>query len=220
MNVKKLLIALTLYMVVVLSKRFWLGDLSGVTFWAADFACFVVIPLILFIWIRPIEFSSPTLPVKNKRPYFFISYIVIFQALACMIILLFTCNWGQRFGSMIEIAYPNLLPSTLDYASKLPSNSEYKLVFALYFGLTAGVVEEFFFRGVIKKITDSYKRSHLTFVVTSTLTFASIHWAAGITALSISAAAGFSMALLYLKFRDLKPLMLGHFLYDFCYFLV
>jgi membrane protease YdiL (CAAX protease family) len=56
--------------------------------------------------------------------------------------------------------------------------------------------------------------------VTSTLTFASIHWAAGITALSISAAAGFSMALLYLKFRDLKPLMLGHFLYDFCYFLV
>lgn len=45
----RLLTALVIYLLVVYSKRFWLGGLDTAAFWVADVVCFALIPGALYL---------------------------------------------------------------------------------------------------------------------------------------------------------------------------
>lgn len=220
MKNRKLLAALLAYLGVVYSKRFWLGSLDGMPFWLADATCFVVIPAILIAWVvrqgSPFkEFERPVLygPARMNAG------TVAFYSLTCLTILLLVTPIAAGLATAIRRANPDLLIQTLNYGSKLPKDGSFKVFAALYFGLTAGIVEEFFFRGVLKTVMGAYvTQSKLAFVLISTLIFGSAHWAAGLGAVISTGCWGFAFAMLYLWTKDLRPLMISHCLFDFFYY--
>ncbi|MDP3651214.1 MAG: CPBP family intramembrane metalloprotease [Rhodoferax sp.] len=216
----KLLQAFVAYLVVVYSKRFWLGDLNGLQFWLADVLCFVVIPVVLMAWsFRPV---FPFKEFQKKMPHErTVGYgTLAFYAVICFLALIAVHRCSLIVAAKVMNSYPDVLPQKLSYTSKLPGGGELKFIAALYFGLTAGIVEEFLFRGVLKKLLGDYiSKSNLVFVVLSAVIFGTIHWAAGLSSIVATGMAGLLLAMLYLWTKDLRPLMAGHFLLDFFIYL-
>lgn len=216
MNDKKLTISLIVYLIVVYSKRFWLGDLNGSQFWLADIFCFLIIPFALIFWITrdgsPFKEFYPTSHGNIKITYRRLG----FYTFICFLVIIALSPIALRIGEIIRLAHPDLLVRKLSYISKLPQNSDLKIITALYFALTASIVEEFFFRGAVKKVIEVHiSESKIVFLILSTIIFGTAHWAAGLGNVISTGLLGLGFALLYLWTKDLRPLMIGHFMYDF-----
>lgn len=101
---------------------------------------------------------------------------------------------------------------TLSYAPLIPKGALGGLV-ALYLALTAAVVEEIFFRGLLKELFLSFSGSFAAkalFVGISALLFGVSHWALGAFKVVAALYLGVAAALLYLRFDSLWPNILGH----------
>jgi membrane protease YdiL (CAAX protease family) len=220
MRANKLTVALLIYLTVAYSKRYWLGDLDAFAFWLSDFICFVVIPVALVIWLSA-EFNNfPEFQSKNKDMFNTSYGTIAYQTVICVLVLIAAYPIGVFLGKKIILSSYFVLERTLDYDLKLPANLSYKFVIAFYFAITAGVVEEFFFRGLIRKILAYYfSKSNLLFVIVSSIIFAGAHWAGGGLSVITTIFAGFPLAMIYVWTNDLRPLMMGHFIFDFFYYL-
>jgi membrane protease YdiL (CAAX protease family) len=87
----------------------------------------------------------------------------------------------------------------------------------LYLAITAGIVEEIFFRGlpflyVIERFPAKIPTG--TYVVTTALLFGAIHWENGGHEVVATFIYGVFAAAFYLKLRDLWPLIGAHALID------
>lgn len=220
MKANKLVVALFIYLVVAYSKRYWLGNLDAYTFWIADISCFVLIPIAIVIWLSA-ELRYFAEFQRRDKDALDTSYSTLaYQVLICCLVLFAAYPVGAFLGKKVVLAGYFLFDRTVDYGSKIPVNLFYKFVVASYFAVTAGVVEEFFFRGVIKKILSIYfSNSSLLFVIVSSIIFAGAHWAGGTLNVITALFVGFPLAMLYVWTKDLRPLMLGHLIFDFFYFL-
>lgn len=216
MNNKKLLISLGIFLLITYSKRFWLGALDSTAFWVADIVCYVVIPSVLIYWMTSGQISSKKFDEDHVNAS---NGTIAFQALVCTLTLLAMNPIGHLIGIKLSDSYPKLLESTLDYGLKLSKVSEYKYVVLLYFALTSSIVEEFFFRGLIRKILiNHFDKSRLAFVIISSIIFGGAHWAAGIAAVVSAGFSGIFLAVLYVWSRDLRPIMIGHFIFNLIMF--
>ena len=101
------------------------------------------------------------------------------------------------------------------YQSTLPGGLFHYLV-VIYYGLTAGFVEEITFRGLPWAILNARSGSgHVrTYVLVSSFSFAAIHWENGTPELIAAFGFGVVAALLYLKLKNLWPMIIAHSLID------
>ena len=97
-----------------------------------------------------------------------------------------------------------------EYQSMIPNHGIMKYLVIVYFSLTAGFVEEVFFRGILFKITHSLKNGLLIFLVLSPVLFSLIHWETGLTNMLAAFAFGLLVTIAYLIFRNIWPLIVGH----------
>jgi len=81
--------------------------------------------------------------------------------------------------------------------------------------LRAGIVEELFFRGYIVERLKALTSSTYIAAFGSLIPFALFHYSQGITGISLAFVLGGALTLLYLWRRDLKSIMIAHFLIDF-----
>ncbi len=102
------------------------------------------------------------------------------------------------------------------YAMALPDNAVLRAVVAIFFSLTAGVVEEIFFRGLFRQAVSALlgPTAVKTYIFSSALIFGFAHWEQGSIGLYRATAFGLAAAFLYLKLGDLRPLILAHALID------
>jgi membrane protease YdiL (CAAX protease family) len=220
LNKDRLLSALLIYLCVVYSKRFWLGRLDTFAFWVADVICFVVIPGALAWWIYRKESPFPEFRAKSKYDQPTEYGALIFQTLIILLVLWILHPFYQAIAYKVHTAYPDVLKATLNYDLKVPKIGLLKLLVAVFFGITAGLVEEFFYRGLIAQLLRTYvSPSKWLFLIVSTVVFASAHWAGGIGHVAGVALFGFGIGIAYLCTKDLRPLMAAHGIYDFVYFL-
>jgi hypothetical protein len=85
-----------------------------------------------------------------------------------------------------------------------------------FIALTAGVTEEFIFRGyVLTRLTQLFKNPAIA-VIVSSLLFSALHYKYGsLHELIFAFFIGVIFSVYYLKYRNIKALMLTHFLIDF-----
>ena len=107
-------------------------------------------------------------------------------------------------------------PAFFGYGLALPDDRLLRAIVAIFFAVTAGVVEETFFRGLLRQAIAALlgPRAVKTYIIFSALVFGLAHWEQGSAGLIGATAFGLCAAWLYLKLGDLRPLILAHAIID------
>jgi membrane protease YdiL (CAAX protease family) len=104
------------------------------------------------------------------------------------------------------------------YDSIVPESGLLYYVVIIYFGLSAGLVEEFLFRGLLYRAFNDFRHSLALFLVISPILFSLVHWEDGLANLASTYIVGVFMAVAYLGLRNLWPLIIGHIFTDLVWF--
>ncbi|MCP4470738.1 MAG: CPBP family intramembrane metalloprotease [Gammaproteobacteria bacterium] len=105
-----------------------------------------------------------------------------------------------------------------NYESIVPESGTLYLVVVIYFGLSAGLVEEFLFRGLLFQAFAGFRNSLALFLLVSPLLFSLVHWEDGFANLASTYIVGIFMAIAYIGLRNLWPLVIGHIFTDLVWF--
>jgi membrane protease YdiL (CAAX protease family) len=127
------------------------------------------------------------------------------------------CYWvySTSYDFFIEL-FP--AEESFDYGSVVPASGIFYLAVVVYYGLSAGLVEEFLFRGLLHRAFFGFQHSLLLFLVVSPLLFSLVHWEDGLANLASTYIFGVFMAIAYLGLRNLWPLVIGHIFIDLVWF--
>ena len=104
------------------------------------------------------------------------------------------------------------------YDSIVPESGILYYLVVIYFGLSAGLVEELLFRGLLYRAFSGFKHSLGLFLVISPILFSLVHWEDGLANLASTYIVGVFMAVAYLGFRNLWPMVIGHIFTDLVWF--
>jgi membrane protease YdiL (CAAX protease family) len=104
------------------------------------------------------------------------------------------------------------------YESIVPESGFFYYLVVIYFGLSAGLVEEFLLRGLLYRAFSGFRHSLGLFLVISPILFSLVHWENGLANLASTYIVGVFMAIAYLGLRNLWPLVIGHIFTDLVWF--
>ena len=219
---KKTLAALLLYILVVYTKGLYFFSLDGVWFWIFDIICFVVVPIVLIGYTTAFKGFDQGFHVESQytnKSYLKRMLQIMIYSILSLILVIIVHAIGIRVGLSVQKANPRALGIVFSYASKIPVDFNLKLIAITYLALTAGIVEEIFFRGFAKIVVEKYITKNPAFyVIISALIFSGAHWAGGLANMVNSFFLGLLFAMLYLWIKDLRPLMIAHAMFDWSVF--
>lgn len=186
-------------------------------FWIFDFIKFVAIPVVVLVWLdRAFSIAPASYGLRSgSKPenWFYFLGLTVFLA----IVLNLVYQGVQHFAWIIVWRVFHPAPVPVFYKSLVPDGLLHYPT-ALYFAATAGFTEEVFFRGLpllyMKERFGNTKPIWIYVVVTSVL-FAAAHWENGLHEIIATFTYGIASSVLYLKLRDLWPLVGAHALIDF-----
>ena len=104
------------------------------------------------------------------------------------------------------------------YNEKIPDDGFMRYSIIVYFSITAGFVEEFFYRGILKLSFSNIDYSKVSYYLLSGFLFGIVHWHSGIYTVFPAFIVGIYAAIAYINIGSLWPLIIGHTLTDFVYF--
>lgn len=179
-------------------------------FWAFDAFKFVVVPAIALAWlwiVFSLKPSSYGLRKQTAEDWFRIALLAIVLAVALNFIYLLTSRrmlaWIGSIGSQ-----------DFHYAS-LVQDGSWRFPAALYFGLTAGFVEEISFRGLpLLYLRERNIKPDWRYALVTSVLFAAAHWENGVHELVATFVFSVAAGVAYLKLKDLWPLVGAHALID------
>jgi Type II CAAX prenyl endopeptidase Rce1-like len=185
----------------------WLAASFPVAFWSVECLTWIVLPLVLFhrlIKTNALTLKEFSISIARSR---FILFTAVLTA------ILFALVRGTNYGTHL---LPDDLKSNLNfgYYKMLPETGLPRLFVALFFALTAGVWEEFFYRVLT---IDFFENKAIYCLVTAT-GFAILHFEQNLDGILTSFFFGLAAAMLYARYRQAIPLMFAHFAIDFILF--
>jgi membrane protease YdiL (CAAX protease family) len=180
-------------------------------FWAVEIISWILLPLAMYFWgIHRGLFTSAEI---GFHPYFKgrICYTVLLVLVLSPIIY-----FAHRYSRLLamRIIPTNYGAENFGYGQVVASYGDLRILILLYFAVTAGLVEEFFYRGVMYKLICMRKRRSIMYVFVSSLVFSSVHWELGIQFLLSHFLWGLVMGSIYCKIRNIWPLVVGHMITD------
>jgi len=196
-----------------------LYETSNILFWIKDIANFVVIPgvFIGYIYWR-FKFVPADYGLIRGSPAYPTMEIVgasIFAAISFGLIIIPIDYLSNSY--FLKLGFE---PTGFSYKNVVPDGIlKFPVVF--YLAITAGLIEEIFYRGIPKQIifeSNNIKYKKLIYILGSSIAFSTIHWTYGIYLLVPTFIFGLFAAWLYLHLKNLWPLVGGHFIYDFYVF--
>ncbi|MDB5022594.1 MAG: family intrarane metalloprotease [Mucilaginibacter sp.] len=161
--------------------------------------------LILFFYARKIE-CRPLLIWKESKPsigFFLLSVLTLYLLfIAAAIISAIPMLFGIRENNAVIKTIAQLLKN--------------HPLFLFFIALTAGVTEEFIFRGyVLTRLSRLFKKPYIS-VIISSLLFSALHYKYNsLRELIFAFLIGIIFSVYYLKYHNIKAIMLTHFLIDF-----
>ncbi len=124
------------------------------------------------------------------------------------------------FYDLSEMLFPvNFGEVDFDYESMIPKEPHIRLLVSVYLSITAGIVEEFYYRGILYTVFTDLKRSTVEYVIISSLIFSSVHWEGGVQNLFATFIFGIVCSVIYVRIKNIWPLALGHFVVDYILFI-
>jgi len=187
---------------------------NALLYWGFEMLTWIVIPCsILYLVTRSPGFRFSDLgyhgAIRGQRNFGLV-------VLAC--VLFVPLCYGVYAGSYAF--FSELFPGQgfFNYESIVPESGILYFLVVIYFGLSAGLVEEFLFRGLLYHAFAGFRHSLALFLVVSPLLFSLVHWEDGLANLASTYIVGVFMAFAYLGLRNLWPLVLGHIFTDLVWF--
>lgn len=126
-------------------------------------------------------------------------------------------------GPMVLLLYANakyffdfFFPPTplFDYKSVVPKMELLRLVVVVYLGISAGVVEELYFRGFFWRISELFSTPRALYLLASPVLFCLVHWEGGLSNVLATFTLGLACCFFFLAARNLWPLIVGHIYTD------
>ena len=187
---------------------------NALFYWGFEMLTWIVIPsTILYLVIRTpgVQFSD-------------LGYHCSFRGQADIGLVLLACAvfaplcYGVYYYSYDF--FSSLFPGQgfFQYDSIVPESGILYYLVIIYFALSAGLVEEFLFHGLLYCAFSGFKHSLGLFLVISPILFSLVHWEDGVANLASTYIVGVFMAIAYLGFRNLWPLVIGHIVTDLVWF--
>lgn len=183
--------------------------------WAYDVSQFVVLPFTLFYILHRKYNISPgdygVIIPGNKFLLNLLIYDAIFYAVILNVLYFATYEFVDMY--VPDKYYPG-------YVSLIPVGI-FKLPVVFYMSITAAVVEEVVYKGIPLMLFSKYskyKYFNLLFVVITASLFSLAHWENGIPDIVSALAFGVFSAIVYLRIRNLLPIIFAHFVGDFVTF--
>jgi membrane protease YdiL (CAAX protease family) len=183
-------------------------------YWGFEFLTWIVIPcFILYRVTRGPDFRFADLgyhaAIRGQHdPRLVVLACVLFAPLC----------YGVYAGSYA--IFSELFPGRgfFSYESQVPESGMLYVAVVIYFSLSAGLVEEFLFRGLLYQAFAGFRHSLALFLLVSPVLFSLVHWEDGFANLAATYIFGAFMAFAYLGLRNLWPLVLGHIFTDLVWF--
>ena len=182
---------------------------SATSYWAVEILTWVVLPAVL-LWalFRSEAVTAPDLGLhglvrgRDDGPLL-IEYAVLWS---------FAMYFLYVAGSAFANAHlPDFWKVRFDYSLAMPKDGPARVAVALFFSLSAGIIEEIWFRGMLRRLLGS----GVVFVIVSAAFFGLIHWELGTRQLFATTLWGLVAALVYLRIGNLLPLIAAHAATDF-----
>ncbi len=184
----------------------------AIAYWFIDILGNVVIPsVVLLLASRVCRLSAKNIglfPIRSTRELF----RLIWMCVVCTLLLLFVDLFAVSFTRYLVAEYPGLLEQVYTSPDNIPKAWPWRGFVIAYLVLTASLVEEIFFRGILKEIIFRlipYGRGFI-FVVISTVLFSAIHWKLGLVPFVAAISIGLLLGVLYTQLSDLRPLIVAH----------
>lgn len=180
-------------------------------FWIFYIITWIVIPLIIyFIIIKTKLLNNNELGLipnfqNNLDEY---KFAILFTVTPFLLVVsyLILCY------KISPILFPdNYFAINNNYYYFLNNTPVNKLLIAFFFSITAAVVEEIFYRGVLRSIFNN----KYTYIFVSSLIFSSVHWEGGIRNLFDSFVFGLICSIYFVIYPILWPIIIGHFITNF-----
>ncbi|MEQ8234552.1 MAG: CPBP family intramembrane glutamic endopeptidase [Gammaproteobacteria bacterium] len=139
------------------------------------------------------------------------------RTLAASVVL--ALAWPPAYEALHALAVRTFPPTPVfAYEDMTPQGQPARLLVALWYALSAGLVEEVIYRGYFWELCRGLRRPRRWFLAFGPLVFAAVHWEAGLAAVLVAWAFGLAAAALYLALRNLWPLIVAHAVTDFTVF--
>ncbi|NNL43613.1 MAG: CPBP family intramembrane metalloprotease [Desulfobacterales bacterium] len=186
-------------------------------YWFIEILTWVAFPIWIYWYgIKKQIFSRNivgiNLKIFNKRN---LPLLFLFSIIA---ILTFPIVYNSSF-IYAQNHYPiNYLKVNFSYSQILPGRGIKYFFILLYFSATAGIVEEFYLKGLLRSIFKNTFFSILAFVIISATIFSSLHWEGGVWGLFATFIFGIFSATFYATTKNLWPNVIGHFATDYLWF--
>ena len=185
---------------------------SPAAYWALDVINFVAIPCVAMLvlanvyGIRPVHYGLRGVASHETWDQFLGLTLFLAVVLNLVYYAGFYVSWLALRTEMTTSFYKEINPPGL---ARIPVT--------IYLGATAGLVEEIFVRGLplllLNKIYPE-KLPRKSYVLGTATIFSALHWTNGIPEAVATFCFGVAAAVLYLRLRDLWPLIASHFAID------
>src|ERR1041384_5246566 len=186
-------------------------------YWSVEIASWIILPaILLWIGMKNNWFTWSDLGLHcriggQRDPWLFAATIALLPW-ALM-------QSDQLFGSWAYDLFPvNFGAVGFHYRDMIPKDGMRRALALSFCCLSAGIVEEIYFRGMVRLLFRNTFWGRLGFVLASSLVFASVHWEGGVRALTEAFLFGVLAAVVYLLGGNLWPLILGHAWTDYIWF--
>ena len=184
-------------------------------FWGFEFFSWVILPCFVFGYLfkfhnltwDDLGLHSKINHTKNIKALFFL----------CLVAAMFTYLIDRIF-IRIAVALVGNLPAYFSYHSLQPNVLLLKWLSTLYFALSAGIIEELYYRGLFYKAVQSASHPKLLYLLLSPAIFAIAHWEQGASRALGAYLFGMLASIFYLKIKNLWPLIVGHVITDYLWF--
>ncbi|MCB0346118.1 MAG: CPBP family intramembrane metalloprotease [Bdellovibrionales bacterium] len=181
-------------------------------FWLLEIYTWVALPIFVYLigskrrWFTAAQLGFSVFIINESSSKKLGAYILL------GIVLVPAIYWFA-----VELASHFALPAAGSFNSyyyAVQTSGKYHAAAVAFFAVTAGVVEEFYYRGMCRLLFAEDRSSKIFYVIASSLIFASAHWEGGWHTLSVSVIMGAVLASAYLHLKNLWPLIAGHIAVD------
>ena len=206
----------SVFLFLLLSWPFYLNDfylipLQGSDLrllWSLDIIFFTLIPCTSLVWLY--KKGHITKSHLALHAPFKISHI--FQGLFLCALSVILVHW------LLMPKLASYLPGGFFYGYPFPMEEPYRTATIMYASLSAALMEEWIFTGVLITLLHKHIKSTLALVIISSFIFSLIHWGQGPTQLVNTFLLSVLPSYWFVRTRQLWGNMIYHFSYDYILF--
>jgi hypothetical protein len=190
-------------------------------FWSVEVFTWIVMPAVLLFagWRRGL-YDPPELGLSSRvrgspRPWL-LGVLLIAVPFVFLRLDVSVAVWAHRtlpFGwPLPPFRYTDVIPPPG------PDTGGYRLLALAHLCVTAGVVEELYYRAAMDRLFPRGWVAGACYVAVSSLIFAGVHWEGGLPSLAESYAVGVFAAIVFRLTGNVWPLIVGHIITDWYWF--